>query len=84
MVIEREAENFVAHRMEFAEKAGEPGSGFAHGFGRDAVDFAAIAGGKDQRFFENATRTQFFSGTAGLVVGERDAFADFDRGGAVI
>ena len=54
------------------------------GFGRDAVDFTAIAGGEDERFVENATGTEFVGGAARLLGGERHAFAHFNRRGAVI
>ena len=53
-------------------------------FRRHAVQFAAIAGGEDQRLRENAARTQLLGGLARLFGRERDALAQLDRGGAVI
>jgi hypothetical protein len=38
--------------MEFAEEGGEARSGLVGGFRRDAVDFAAVASGEDEGFFE--------------------------------
>ena len=40
------------------------------GFGRNAIDFAAVAGRKDERFVENAAGAKFFGGLASLIVGE--------------
>ena len=54
------------------------------GFGRNAVDFAAIAGGEDQRFLEDAARAQLVGGAAGLVGGERHPFAHLNGRGAVV
>ena len=54
------------------------------GFGRNAVDFAAIAGGEDERFFEDAAGAEFVGGAARLFGGERHTLAHFDGRGAVI
>jgi hypothetical protein len=54
------------------------------GFGRDAVDFATIAGGEDEGFFEEASRAEFVGGAAGLFGGEREALAELEWSGAVI
>ena len=48
------------------------------GFGRNAVDFAAIASGEDKRFFEKAARAEFVGGAASLVGGEGDALAELE------
>jgi hypothetical protein len=78
MVIERRAEQIKLNRMEAAEIIRESGGGFARGFGRDAVHFAAIARGEDESFMENAASAKFFGGLSRLVVGERHAFAHLD------
>ncbi len=78
MVIERRAEKFELNGMETGKIVGKSGGGLARGFGRNAIDFAAIAGGKDQRFVENAAGAEFFSGLTGLIVGERHLFAHLD------
>jgi len=83
MMIEGTVESVWANGMEFAEERGKTGSAFVAGFGRDAVDFAAIAGGKDQRFFEEAAGAKFVGSAAGLVGSEGDALAELERGGAV-
>jgi len=56
MVIERRAEQIKLNGMETAEIIRESGGGFARGFVRDAVHFAAIARGEDESFMENAAR----------------------------
>jgi hypothetical protein len=38
--------------VKFAEEGGKAGGAFVGSFGWDAVEFAAIAGGEDQGFFE--------------------------------
>jgi hypothetical protein len=48
------------------------------GFGRDAVDLAAVAGGEDERFFEEATGAEFIGGATSLFGGERDALAELE------
>jgi hypothetical protein len=52
VMVEDTVESVGTNGMEFAEERGEAGSGFVGGFGRDAVHFAAIAGGEDEGFFE--------------------------------
>jgi hypothetical protein len=54
------------------------------GFGRDAVDFAAVAGGENEGFFEEAARAEFVGGAAGLLGGEGEALAELDWRSAVI
>ena len=78
MVIERRAEKIELNGMETGKVVRKSGGGFARGFWRDAVDFAAIAGREDQRFVENAARAKLFRGLAGLVVGERHLLAHLD------
>src|SRR5260221_5575566 len=84
MLIEGDVENVWANRMEFAEEGRQAGGGFVGGFGRDAVEFAAIAGGEDEGFFEEAAGAEFRSGAPSLVGGERDALAELEWSGAVI
>jgi hypothetical protein len=52
VMIEDTVESVGTNGMEFAKERGEAGSGFVGGFGRDAVDFAPIAGGEHEGFFE--------------------------------
>jgi hypothetical protein len=78
MMIEGTVESVWANGMEFTEERGKTGSAFVAGFRRDAVDFAAIAGGEDQGFFEEAARAEFVGGAAGLVGSEGDALAEFE------
>ena len=75
VMIERAGENVGADGVKFAEERGEPGEAVVRRFGRNAVDFAAIAGGEDQRFFEDAAGAEFVSGAARLFGGERHPFA---------
>jgi hypothetical protein len=48
------------------------------GFGRHAVDFAAVAGGEHEGFFEKAAGAEFVGGAARLFGSERDALAELD------
>ena len=75
VMVEDVVKRVGANGMEFAEERGKTGSAFVAGFGRDTIDFAAIAGGEDQGFFEEAARAKFVGGAAGLVGGEGDALA---------
>jgi hypothetical protein len=75
MVIERRAQDVQLDGMKAAEIVRKGGGGFAAGFGRNAVNLAAIAGGKNQRFVKNSARAKLFGGLPGLVVGERHALA---------
>jgi len=84
MMIEDAVEGVGANGMEFAEEGREAGSALVRGFGRDAVDFAAIAGGEDQGFFEEAAGAELVGGAASLLGGEGDALAELEGGGAVI
>ena len=47
MMVEDAVENVGTNGMEFAEERRQTGSAFMGGFGRDAVDFTAVAGGED-------------------------------------
>jgi hypothetical protein len=78
VMIEGTAESIWPDGMEFTEKGRETGGGFVRGFGRDAVDFAAVAGGEDEGFFEEAAGAEFVGSAAGLVGGERDALAELE------
>ena len=78
MVIERRTEKIELNRMEAGKIFGKSGGGFARGFRGDPVNFAAIAGGENERFVENAARAKLFSGLAGLIVGERHLLAHLD------
>jgi hypothetical protein len=84
MLVEGHAENIGANGVEFAEKGGEAGSGFVGGFRRDSVEFAAIAGGKNEGFFEEAAGAEFSGGASSLVGGERHALTKLEWRGAVI
>jgi hypothetical protein len=84
MMVEDAVERVGANGMEFAQEGGEAGSGFVGGFWRDAVDFAAVAGGKDQGFFEEAAGAKLVGGAASLVGGEGDALAELEGGSAMI
>ena len=84
VLVEDAIENIGANGMEFAEERGQAGGSFVAGFGRDAVDLAAIAGGENEGFFEETARTEFVGGAAGLFGSEGNALAELDRGGAVI
>jgi len=78
VMIEDVVESVRANGMEFAEERGKTGGAFVAGFGRDAVDFTAIAGGEDQGFFEEAAGAKFVGGAASLVGGEGDALAKLE------
>ena len=84
VVIERGREQIELHGMKAAKIIGKRGGGFVRGFRRNAVNFAAIAGGEDQRFVQNAAGAKFFGGLAGLFGGERHPFAHLDGRRAVI
>jgi hypothetical protein len=84
VLVQSAVENIRANRMEFAEEGRKAGSGFVGGLGRNAVDFAAVAGGEDERFFEEATGAEFVGGAASLFGSEGDTLAELERSGAVI
>ena len=84
VMIERADEDFAADRVKFAEEGCESIEAILCAFGRDAVDFAAIAGGEDERFVKNAAGAEFVGGATRLVRGERHTFAHFNGRGAVI
>jgi hypothetical protein len=84
VLVEDAIENVGANGMEFAEEGRQAGSAFVRSFGRNAVDFAAVAGGEDERFFEEAAGAEFVGGAASLFGGEGDALAELERSGAVI
>jgi hypothetical protein len=48
------------------------------GFGRDAVDLTAVAGGEDEGFFEEAAGVKFVGSATSLFGGERDALAELE------
>ena len=75
VMIENTVERVGLDGMEFAEERGKTGGAFVAGFGRNAVDFTAIAGGEDQGFFEEAAGAKFVGGAASLVGGEGNALA---------
>jgi hypothetical protein len=76
VMVEDAVENVGANGMEFAEERRQAGSAFVGSFGRDAVDFAAVAGGEDERFFEEAAGAEFVAGAASLLGGEGDALPE--------
>ncbi len=84
VVIERTAQQIRANFVKFAEKRRETGGAFVRSLRRDAIDFAAIAGGEDECFFQDAAGTQLSGGATGLIGGERDAFAHLYRSGAMV
>jgi hypothetical protein len=84
VMIEDAVERVGANGMEFAEERRKARGAFVGGFGRDAIDFAAITGGEDQRFFEEAAGAELVGGAASLLGGEGDALAELEGGGAMI
>jgi hypothetical protein len=84
VMIEDAVEGIGTNGMEFAEERREAGGALVRGFGRDAVDFAAIAGGEDQGFFQEAAGAELVGGAASLLGGEGDALAELEGGGAMI
>jgi hypothetical protein len=70
--------------MELAQERGKTRSAFAQAFGRHTVNFAAIAGGKDQGFFEQAARAEFVSGSASLFRSKRQALTQLEWSRPVI
>jgi hypothetical protein len=78
VMVEDAVENIGANGMEFAEEGRQDGSAFMDSFGRNAVNFAAVAGGEDERFFEEAAGAEFVGGAAGLFGGEGDALAELE------
>jgi len=84
MLIEGDIENVWANGMEFAEEGGQAGGGFVGGFGGHTVQFAAIAGGEDEGFFEEAARAEFSGGAPSLFGGEGETLAELEWSGAVI
>jgi hypothetical protein len=84
MLVEGDVKNVWANGMEFTEEGRQAGSGFVGGFRGNAVELAAIAGGEDEGFFEEAAGAEFRGGAPSLVGGERDALAELEWSGAVI
>jgi hypothetical protein len=70
--------------MEFAQEGRKARSAFAQSLGRHTIDFAAIAGGKDQGFFEQAARAEFVSGSASLFRSKRQALTQLEWSRPVI
>ena len=84
VLIEEAVEHVGPHGMKFAKERRKAGGAFVRGFGRDAVELAAIAGGEDQGFFQEAAGAEFVSGAARLFEREGDALADVEWCGAMI
>jgi hypothetical protein len=78
VLVEDAVQNVGANGMEFAEEGRQAGSALMGSFGWNAVNFAAVAGGEDERFFEEAARAEFVGGAAGLFGGEGDALAELE------
>jgi hypothetical protein len=78
VLVKSAVENVGANGMEFAEEGIQAGSAFVRSFGRDAVDFAAVARGEDERFFEEAAGAEFVGGAERLFGGEGDALAELE------
>ena len=84
VVIERNAQDIRADSVKLAEKRGKTRRALVRCLRRDSVDFAAVAGGEDERFFEEAAGAEFVGGAASLFGGEGDALAELERSGAMI
>jgi len=78
VLVEDAIENVGANGMEFTEEGREAGSAFVGSFGRNTVNLAAVAGGEDERFFEEAARAELVGGAAGLFGGEGDTLAELE------
>src|SRR5208337_4222288 len=79
VVIESGTQQLGREGVKVTEKAGKRGGRGAFRRGVDAVDLAAVARGKDQRFFQDALSTQFLGGALGLFGGERHLFPHLHR-----
>jgi hypothetical protein len=84
VLVEQAVEHVRADGVKFAEKRRKTGSAFVGSFRGNAVQFAAIAGGEDQGFFEEAARAEFVGSAASLFEGEGDALADVEWGSPMI
>ena len=84
VVIERHAKNIRTHRMKLAEKRRESRGAFMGRFRRHPIHFAAIAGGKHQRLFENPPGAQLLGRTLRLLGGKRHFLTHLHRRRAVI
>jgi hypothetical protein len=84
VLVEHAVEDVGANRVKFAKEGRKFRGAFVGGFRRDAIEFAAIAGGEHQGFLEKTAGTEFVGGTARLFEGEGDALTNFERRGAVI
>jgi hypothetical protein len=84
VLVEEAVEHVGPDGMKFTEEGRKARSASVGGFRRDTVEFAAIAGGEDERFFEKAARAEFVGGTAGLFECEGDALANIERRGAMV
>jgi hypothetical protein len=84
MLIEKAVEHVGTDGVEFAEEGGKARSAFVRGLRRDAVEFAAVAGGQDQGFFEQAAGTEFVGSAASLFEGKGDALANVEWRGAMV
>ena len=84
VLVEQAVEHLGADGVKFAEERGKTGRAFVGGFRGNAVELAAIAGGEDQGFFQEAAGAEFVSGAARLFEREGDALADVEWGGAMI
>ena len=70
VVVQRFPENVGPHGVKLAEKSGKSRRAFMGRFRRNSVHFAAIAGGENQRLFENSPGAKLFRGSPGLLGGE--------------
>jgi hypothetical protein len=77
-MVKNAVERIRANGVEFAEEGREAGRGFVGGFGGDAVDFTAVAGGEDEGFFEESAGAEFVGGAASLLGGKGDALAELE------
>jgi hypothetical protein len=78
VLVKGTVENVGANGMEFAEEGRQAVGRFVGSFGRDAVDFATVAGGEDQRFLEEAAGAEFVGGAASLFGSEGDTLAELE------
>jgi hypothetical protein len=84
VLIEKAVEHVGTDGVEFAEEGGKARSAFVRGLRGDPVEFATIAGGEDQGFFEQAAGTEFVGSAASLFEGKGDALANVEWCGAMV
>jgi hypothetical protein len=83
VLVQQAVEHVRADGVKFAEERGKARGAFVGSFRGNAVKFAAIAGGQDQGFFEEAAGAEFVGSAASLFEREGDALADVEWGSAM-